>query len=113
MGRRRRHRARPTLRDRIVGSFPIPRDFRGALRMTFAESDDVVLRMVTFLVYAWSVAAWSVANDLQVVPEGRDVVMQTSHHGQAIVCSANPGRLEAFVASMVERGFPAHPESNT
>jgi hypothetical protein len=93
------------LRDRIVGTLPIPRDFRGALKMAFGESDDVVLLMVTFLVYAWCVT-----DDLQVVPEGRDVVMQTSHHGEAIVCSSDPGRLEAFVASMV--GFPPQ-ENNT
>jgi hypothetical protein len=51
--------------------------------MAFSESDDVVLLMVTFLVYAWCVA-----DDLQLVPEQRDVIVQTSHHGEAIVCSA-------------------------
>ncbi len=95
------------LRDRIVGTLPIPRDFRGALKMGFSESDDVVLLMVTFLVYAWCVA-----DDLQVVPEQRDVIMQTSHHGEAIVCCSNPGRLEGFVSSMVKRGFPPHRERN-
>lgn len=95
------------LRDRIVSTLPIPRDFRGAVKMVFSESDDVVLLMVTFLVYAWCVA-----DDPQVVPEQRDVIMQTSHHGEAIVCSANSGRLEAFVSSMVESGFPPQPEKN-
>jgi hypothetical protein len=54
------------LRDRIVSTLPIPRDFRGAVKMAFSESDDVVLLMVTFLVYAWCVA-----DDLQLVPEPR------------------------------------------
>jgi hypothetical protein len=89
------------LRDRIVGTLPIPRDFRGALRMDFPESDDVVLLMVTFLVYAWCVA-----DDLQVLPERRDVIMQTSHHGLVFVCSSDLRRLEAFVTSIVECGFP-------
>lgn len=95
------------LRDRIVGTFPIPRDFRGALKLAPSERDDVVLLMVTFLVYAWCVA-----DDLQVVPEGRDVIIQTSHHGEAIVLSSDPGRLEAFVASMVECDFPPQQEKN-
>jgi hypothetical protein len=95
------------LRDRIVGTLPIPRDFRGALKMAFRESNDVVLLMTTFLVYAWCVA-----DDLQVVPESRDVIMEMSHHGKAIVGSSDSGRLEAFVASMVERGFPPQQAKN-
>ncbi|PYM69918.1 MAG: hypothetical protein DME03_21680, partial [Candidatus Rokuibacteriota bacterium] len=56
------------LRDRVVATLPIPRDFRGALKMAFSESDDVVLLLVTFFVYAWCVN-----DDLQVVSEQRDV----------------------------------------
>ncbi len=48
--------------------------------MAFSESDDVVLLLVTFFVYAWCVN-----DDLQVVSEQRDVIMQTSHHGGEIV----------------------------
>jgi hypothetical protein len=95
------------LRDRIVGTLPILRDFRGALKMAFPESDDVVLMMVTFLVYAWCVA-----DDLQVLPERRDVIMQTCHHGLVFVCASDPRRLEAFVTSMVEGGFPPEQEEN-
>jgi len=95
------------LRDRVVSTLPIPREFRGALRMDPPEGDDVVLLMVTFLVFAWSVA-----DDLQVVPNQRDVILQTSHHGKALVCCSNPERLDAFVSSMVERGFPPHQEKN-
>jgi hypothetical protein len=89
------------LRDRVVGTLPIPRDFRGALKMASTEKDDVVLLMVTFWVYAWCVY-----DDLQVVVEGRDVIVETSHHGEAIVRASNLGRLEAFVASMEESDFP-------
>ena len=95
------------LRDRVVGTLPIPRNFRGALRLAVTERDDVVLLMVTFWVYAWCPN-----DDLQVVPERRDVIVQTSHHGEAIVQSADHKRLEAVVASMVASGFPPRDERN-
>jgi len=95
------------LRARVVGTLPIPRDFRGALKMASTEKDDVVLLMVTFWVYAWCVD-----DDLQVVAEGRDVIVQTSHHGEAIVRASDRGRLEVFVASMEESDFPPLEEKN-
>lgn len=75
--------------------------------MAFSESDDVVLLLVTFFVYAWCVN-----DDLQVVSEQRDVIMQTSHHGGAIVGARDPVRLDAFVSAMTEHGFPPLPERN-
>jgi hypothetical protein len=91
------------LRDRVVATLPIPRDFRGALKMSFGESDDVVLLLVTFFVYAWCVN-----DDLQVVPESRDIVIQTSHHGVAFVSARDPARLDAFVSAMTACGFPPY-----
>jgi hypothetical protein len=94
------------LRDRVVGVLPIPRDFSGALRVPVAERDDVVLLMVTFLVFAWGVT-----DDLQIVPEDGGVILETSHHGDVIVRAPNEERMGGFVASMASRGFPAHEET--
>jgi len=93
------------LRDRVVGILPIPRDFRGTLKMASTEADDVVLLMVTFLVYAWCPT-----DDLQIVPEDGNVIMQTSHHGQVLVQFPDEERMKTFVSSMAERGFPTYKE---
>ena len=62
---------------------------------------DVVLLMVTFLVYAWCVT-----DDLQVVPKRGGATMQTSHHGEVFVDCSNEARLESVIAYMVKRWFP-------
>lgn len=90
------------LRDRVVGTLPIPRDFSGALRFASSEHDDVVLLMVTFLVYAWCVA-----DDLQIVPEDGRVIIETSHHGDVVVNFPDEERMKSFVTDMSEREFPA------
>jgi hypothetical protein len=79
--------------------------FRGALRLAVTERDVAVLLMVAFWVYAWCPN-----DDLQVVAEERDVIVQTSHHGEAIVRSADPQRIEGIVALMVASGLPRRDE---
>jgi hypothetical protein len=93
------------LRDRVVGVFPIPRDFNGALRVPLNGRDDVVLLMVTFLVFSWCVT-----DDLQIVPEDGSVILETSHHGDIIVRAPSKERMDGFIALMTSRGFPAHEE---
>ncbi len=95
------------LRDRVVGTLPIPRDFSGALKVALLESHDVVLLMVTFLVYAWCVA-----DDLQIVPENGAVIMETSHHGDVVVHFPDEERMNSFVGEMSECGFPAYHEED-
>jgi hypothetical protein len=90
------------LRDRVVGVLPIPTDFSGALRVPPNAYDDVVLLIVTFLVFAWSVT-----DDLQILPEDGSVIVETSHHGHVIVRASSEERMQGFVALMASRGFPA------
>jgi hypothetical protein len=94
------------LRDRVVGVLPIPRNFSGALCVRVDERDDVVLLMVTFLVFAWCVT-----DDLQIVPEDGSVILETSHHGDVIVRAPNEERMSGFTALMESRGFLAHEET--
>ena len=96
------------LRDRIVGTLPIPRDFCGALKLAPSETDDAVLLMVTFLVYAWCVT-----DDLQIIAERGDVIVQTSHHGDVVVHCSNEARLKSVVSCMLERGFTPFDEEQT
>ena len=88
------------LRDRIVGTLPIPRDFDGAVRFDLAEWRDVLMLLVTFLVYGWCVA-----DDLELVAGDGSVCLMTSHHGYVSVRASSQDRLARFEAGMLAAGY--------
>jgi len=92
------------LRDRIVGTLPIPRAFDGALRFEVAEWRDVLMLLTTFLVYGWCVS-----DDLELVAGHRATVLMTSHHSYVAVHTHSAAGLAAFEASMLASGFPREP----
>lgn len=89
------------IRDRIVGTLPIPADYVGAIEFGVGEWRDVQMLLVTFLVYGWCVA-----DDLQVVAGDRSCVLMTSHHGYVSVRCRDAARLAAFQGEVVALGFP-------
>jgi len=92
------------LRDRVVGTLPIPAAFDGALRFEVAEWRDVLMLLATFLVYGWCVA-----DDLELVAGDRTTVLMTSHHSYVAVHAQSAARLAVFEASMLASGFPREP----
>lgn len=90
------------LRDRIVGTLPIPLDFAGALRFVTGEWRDVLMLLATFLVYGWCVG-----DDLHLIPEDRNCILMTSHHGYVSVRCPDWGRLATFEQHMSGNGYRA------
>ena len=90
------------LRDRIVGTLPIPRDFVGALRFEVNEWRDVQMVMLTFLVYGWCIA-----DDLELLSGDRSCVLMTSHHGYVAARCRDAQRLAQFEGAMSAARFAA------
>jgi hypothetical protein len=96
------------LRDRIVGTLAIPRDFDGALRFELGEWRDVVMLVATFMVYCWCIA-----DDLELVSGDGSTCLMTSHHGYVSVHADTQERLRRFEAAMIAAGYhPAGSEAS-
>jgi hypothetical protein len=93
------------LRDRILGTLPIPRDFNGALRFEEAEWRDAMMIILTMLVYGWRVS-----DDVEVIGPGRAAAFVTSHHGYVIVRCASAQRLTDFEQTMTAARLPPAPD---
>jgi hypothetical protein len=88
-------------RNRIMAITGVSRDFEGALGFRTEEWRDLLLIILTFYVFGWEVGG-----DLQIVPEDRECILQTSHHGPVEVRFANEARMRAFVQAMAAKRFP-------
>jgi hypothetical protein len=94
------------LRDRILGTLPIPREFNGALRFEEAEWRDAMMIILTMLVYGWRLP-----DDVEVIGPGRAAAFITSHHGNVVVRCASAQRLDDFEQTMTAARFPPAPDS--
>ena len=94
------------LRDRILGTLPIPREFNGALRFEEAEWRDAMMIILTMLVYGWRVS-----DDVEVIGPGRAAAFVTSHRGHVIVRCASAQRLTDFEQTMTAAKLPPAADS--
>lgn len=94
------------LRDRILATLPIRRDFNGALRFEESEWRDAMMIILTMLVYGWRVS-----DDVEVIGPGRAAAFITSHHGYVIVRCASAQRLTDFEQTMTAARLPPAPDS--
>lgn len=69
----------------------------------FARAD--VAGLIT-LMFATTVFAWSVGEDLYIVPDHARFILQTDHHNVIHVSFREPADVGKWVSTMEERGFP-------
>jgi hypothetical protein len=86
--------------DRMISPINIPNDFRGALKLEHNEWGDLLT-----IISAHYVFAWSVDEDLYIIPDSGDCILMISHHGQLNGSFPNEKRLKEFTEAMEAEGF--------
>jgi hypothetical protein len=91
---------RNQIMDRMISPINIPNGFRGALRLEHNEWGDLLT-----IISAHYVFAWSVNEDLYIIPDSVDCILMVSHHGQLYGSFPNENRLTEFTEAMEVKGF--------
>ena len=86
--------------DRMVGAAGVPPDFFGALRLSQSE-----WREILTIISAHYVFAWSVNEDLFIIPEDASCIPMVSHHGELRGTFPSENNLTKFVSAMSAKGF--------
>jgi hypothetical protein len=88
------------IRNRMVASAGVPREFAGAIGLSVPEWRDLLTLILAFYVFGWEIGG-----DLQVIPADARCIVATSHHGPAKVTSTDHQYLASFVRAMEAARF--------